>query len=840
MVTRKRREMQLNVQGGNGQTVTVNRLELRNEIEDLVGNALLARQDFFKKLLDKRRDYDDECGYPKGSELTTTQYKLLYDREPIATRVVEVLPKECWGQQPDIYEVDDPGVETTFEKAWKDLGTNLRGGSYFDGNEGNPIWEHLFRADKLSGIGTFGVVLLGIDDGKPLSEPVEGFEEGIPQLQGGDTQRLTKGQPPQNKSPAYTWNSRDGKYVWQVTDNAITRSKRKPINPAPEEEGGKETVQKKQVKQPSQQFDSQGNMVEGGTDDRNPNEQQVYTKGQEVQEKIDAERANYGEGQPADEEDEGQIGAKGPQETDSDEEVDDQGNPIPEQPEVDEEGNPLPPESGMQGQGDMGGEVDEFGNPAEQQPDWVPVRNLLFIRVFDESLIQITRYESNMHSPRFGQPLEYSITMNDPTEKHSGVGLPLSTVKVHWSRVLHIADNLDSSEIFGVPRMRPVYNRILDLHKCYGGSAEGYWQNAFPLISLETHPQLGGDVKLNSSDVREQINNIIQHSQRWTAIAGTTLKTNPPTFVDPTNIINTHIQAICIKLGIPQRIFMGSERGELASSQDAGTWDARLEERQRNYVTPRIIIPFVDRLIQLQVLPEPEEGYKVTWPSLDVPTKMGQAQLAGAITMAISQYVSGGVDQLIEPLSWMTEVLGWDPDKAQAILEATMQHQQQMQEEQQMQQASAQGFQQDPETGEWVDQQGNPVPTDPTTGMPIPQEQAQEIDPETGQPVPQTDEEGNPITQPVAPEKGILPKGLPNDEEQVTEGEGPGAAEGEEGEGQAEGEVDEETGLAVDPETGYLVDEQSGFLIDKESGDVYDPKTGKVVGNLNEQEEEEE
>ena len=234
--------------------------------------------------------------------------------------------------------------------------------------------------------------------------------------------------------------------------------------------------------------------------------------------------------------------------------------------------------------------------------------NLLFLRPFDESLVQIVRYEWNINNPRFGMPVMYRITLNDPREQHSGIGLPMATVFVHWSRVLHVNDvfaNEGSSEIFSPPRCRAVLNRLLDLQKIYGASAEGYWQAAFTGISLETHPQLGGDVTIDNADVRGQLENYVNSLQRYLALTGMSAHTLAPEVSDPSNQIDKHLEAICIQLSIPKRVFMGSERGELASTQDDASWNDRLKARQQGYITPRIIVPFIDRLISVGVLPEP-------------------------------------------------------------------------------------------------------------------------------------------------------------------------------------------------------------------------------------------
>jgi len=468
--------------GSNGRFVSSKQAELgqrmvaaAHELNGLVANATLTRTNLIRRLLDERRDIDDECGYPK--DVTAAQYKILYDRESIATRVVQVWPKECWKVLPSVYEDEDPNTETTFEAAWKELGKSLRGDSWYEGEEGNPVWEFLYRIDELSGIGAYGVLLIGFNDGEDMSQPV------------------------------------------------------------------------------------------------------VPREGMEV----------------------------------------------------------------------------------------------LYIRAFDESLVDIGSYEMDRASPRYGWPNKYTVTLNDPNDQlsGSGTGLQLATIDVHWSRIIHVADNLGSSEIFGVPRIRPVYNRCSDLRKLYGGSAEMFWQGAFPGISFEQMPQ-AADIEVGD-DMREAIEKYMNSLQRYIALEGFSAKSLAPQVADPSAHIDKEIEAICIQLAIPKRIFMGSERGELASGQDDDTWNDRVAFRQNRYVTPRIIVPFIDRLIQVGVLPEPEQ-YRVEWPDLNKQTDEEKTAVGARATEALVKYVGGNGDAVIEPVSWLTKVMGWTDEDAQAAIDSTVEY----------------------------------------------------------------------------------------------------------------------------------------------------------------------
>ena len=460
----------------NGSRIDEKKLAFNRE---LVLMAATSRQELLRKLFDPRRDINDECGYPVTANITSVMYRELYDREPIAARVVEVLPEESWAVDPQVFEDQSEDTTTDFEAAWATLGDQLRGEqSWFHGEadqKGHPIWEVLERADVLSGIGRYGVILLGLDDGKKLSEPVE---------------------PQDNLS-------------------------------------------------------------------------------------------------------------------------------------------------------------------------------LLYLRCFDESLASISRYDSEPTSPRFGMPEEYSLSFANP---NSGISAgTLATVKVHWSRVVHVADNIATSEILGTPRMQPVYNRLYDLRKLYSGSAEMYWRGAFPGVSFSLHPQLIDSAEIDEAKrdaFREQMESYMNSLQRYLFLEGVEAKSLAPQVSDPSKQIDKQIEAICVRLAIPKRIFTGSERGELASSQDSKTWNRRMARRQSRYLTPRVIVPFVDRLIALRVLPEPSQ-YVVRWPSLDVTTPEETAVVAERRTNALAKYVGGGVDNLIDPLSYLTKVLDFSKEEAMAILEDT-------------------------------------------------------------------------------------------------------------------------------------------------------------------------
>lgn len=460
----------------------------RAYVEQMVSNLSLTRANFLSKLFDARRDIDDECGYPKT--ITNQMYKTLYDREGIATRIVSLFPSESWAVDPLIYETEDP-KETEFEKAFKELDKRLQ------------VLGKLEKIDEISGIGRFGVLLLGIDDGKSLDKPVDGV-------------------------------SASG----EVEDKA------------------KATVQHK----------------------------------------------------------------------------------------------------------------------------------LLYVRVFDESVVSIKKTEQDTRNPRFGKPLLYVLKYEDTKIERDDTGGTTQTVAtgreltVHWSRIIHVADNRKTSELYGVPRMQTVYNRLYDIRKIAGGSGEMFWKGGFPGFALEMDPNAKALSTTTFKDLRDEVIAYADGLQRYMMFQGVKVNGLAPQVADPTNHIDSQLQLIAITIGVPKRIFMGSEQAQLASGQDTKRWNQRVARRQNKYITPEIIRPFIDRMIMFGALPKPAQ-YEVFWKDLNALSEKDAAEVLKVRTEAYAKYVQGTVDALIPPEEYLTMIAGMDAEEVKTIMDAALKREKELEEQ---------------------------------------------------------------------------------------------------------------------------------------------------------------
>jgi hypothetical protein len=245
--------------------------------------------------------------------------------------------------------------------------------------------------------------------------------------------------------------------------------------------------------------------------------------------------------------------------------------------------------------------------------------------------------------------------------------------RVHWSRVVHVADNKMSSLVFGTPRQQPCFNRLLDLRKIKSGSAEMFWKGAFPGLSIELDPKFVADnPDVDKEGMRAEVSRYFDGLSRGIFTEGCIVKSLDPTICEhPEKFVNIQLQAIASLLEMPLRVFLGSEEAKMASAQDAQTWNKRLSRRCRMFNGPEIIRNFIDRLIAIGVMPPPDsKQYKIDWPDLDSPTDEDKANLSLKWTQALSQYVATGMIHLVQPMDYLTMILGLRPSQAKKIIDA--------------------------------------------------------------------------------------------------------------------------------------------------------------------------
>lgn len=286
---------------------------------------------------------------------------------------------------------------------------------------------------------------------------------------------------------------------------------------------------------------------------------------------------------------------------------------------------------------------------------------IAYLMPYAEDSVKIKEIDDDAGSERFGLPTIYELTIVDASTGKT------NKRNAHWSRVIHVADGKTDSEVFGTPRLQRVFNRLYDLEKVIGASSEGAWLSAFKGLAFilkdefefPEKTETGGDAQ---AEVLDEIEEYVHNLRRFMRLQGMEIhELGTETVPDPSGLAEVLFKAIAAGVEIPNRILVGSERGELASSQDQATWAGLIASRQTTFAEPEVLRPLIDWCITHGVIPAPNnEQYEVEWSPIFELSDLEKAERAQRYGDAINKGSGGLPDTIMRPQDFGERYLDYE------------------------------------------------------------------------------------------------------------------------------------------------------------------------------------
>jgi hypothetical protein len=300
----------------------------------------------------------------------------------------------------------------------------------------------------------------------------------------------------------------------------------------------------------------------------------------------------------------------------------------------------------------------DLSQPVDKRPLDGP-EDLLYLRPFDQEEAEIRETVEDPQDKRYGLPLLYEIEMEDGKKED-----------VHWERVIHMAEGKLRGDVFGIPRLQRCFNRLDDLIKIVGGGSEAIWLGMRPGTLLG--PKEGYKITMDNDEIEEEIENYAHDPLRFLMLKGIDAKQlGPVETVNMSSAFDVVFSLVALASGIPKRVLMGSASGELAAAkEDSRQWAGNIATRQKTYVEPEILRPFIDRLVLFGILPEATDGYHVgertadgnswRWPSIIDMTEEEKATIAANRATALVALSNAMANYIADP-NERREILGLVP-----------------------------------------------------------------------------------------------------------------------------------------------------------------------------------
>ena len=284
-------------------------------------------------------------------------------------------------------------------------------------------------------------------------------------------------------------------------------------------------------------------------------------------------------------------------------------------------------------------------------------RTLTYVRPYSEEWATVEQWNTDETTPRYLKPELYRLDIGrgsaDPAATRTGT--TARPTLVHWTRLVHVTENSFDGGITGTPRLRSLWNALEDLVLLYGSSTLMFYRGGLGryVAALRDGAQVPtGQVK---EEIQQQFDEFVADLRQMLRVQGMDVSLLEASISSPKDQIEAHLQLIASGAGIPQRILYGSERGELASSQDQTDWETTITSRQHNIMTPLFVKATLERLLAAGMLPLPQGGeYDVIWPPSRSTNPIRQAEIAERMGRALAAYIAGQ-GELVVPVGEFRE-----------------------------------------------------------------------------------------------------------------------------------------------------------------------------------------
>lgn len=260
-----------------------------------------------------------------------------------------------------------------------------------------------------------------------------------------------------------------------------------------------------------------------------------------------------------------------------------------------------------------------LNDPSRELPAGESINELSYIRVFSEKEVMINRWEEDRSNPRYGLPTEYTVTLKNGDKQ-------ATPYQVHWSRCIHIAEDVLDNDVYGIPKLEPVFNYLQDLLKVVGGSAEMFWLGAYQglVFNVKEGYELG---ETEAIALENEIQNYVDKLQRFMKTRGVDVESLSTPTADPNGNFDVIIKLISGSSSIPVRILIGAENGVYAGSTDQDTFFSYINSRRKEFADEVILRPFIDRLVDYGYIKKASNNeYYLRWEPLFEESKTEQLQ----------------------------------------------------------------------------------------------------------------------------------------------------------------------------------------------------------------------
>lgn len=300
------------------------------------------------------------------------------------------------------------------------------------------------------------------------------------------------------------------------------------------------------------------------------------------------------------------------------------------------------------------------------------VEDVLYVSIYSEGSAIFGAPSDDFRSELYGKPEMYTVDLSRSMDMTFDSSVSLgqtprmttrihpgspTTRQVHASRIIHYCEGRLESDLFGPPRLKAVFNRLFDLAKIIGGSAETFWLVANKGLHANIDPQVARTMKKDALDKLAQDLELYRDQiTRFLRTIGVDIQDLGSDTVNPRGPFAVVAAVIAGTTKIPLRMLFPETRGAQTSTNDRVAFrEEIILPRQVRVAEVQAIRPFAKLMINVGALPKPNSisdlpnDFDVVWPDPVARSRSDQADIAQVIATAVANFAkarSAGVSSV--------------------------------------------------------------------------------------------------------------------------------------------------------------------------------------------------
>lgn len=294
--------------------------------------------------------------------------------------------------------------------------------------------------------------------------------------------------------------------------------------------------------------------------------------------------------------------------------------------------------------------------------------DILYLLQFAEDNAKVLSLVKNFQDPRFGRPELYELKTASPSPDGIMLVTQINTVpiKVHWTRIIHVAHGLLESDWIGTPDLKASWNDLESMYKTLWGGPEFAFRRGDMGIQwaldqdFDWESDKGKELLKKMDEQIEERRHNLRSDVKTVGVDAKPIQGTPDKFGPNAEI---SLKVIAGTNCLPYTLLIGEELGLRAGENNRETLNIVTQGRRKQFGTP-LVRQLQDRLISVNGLPKPrskDRKYNVVWGVEEELSEEKKAELAKAYAEANLAYSKASGGDLMYFYDQIRDKVGDDP-----------------------------------------------------------------------------------------------------------------------------------------------------------------------------------